>query len=168
MLFGPMIIKKLKILTPKEAAQIDQLWNEEYPIKINNRFGLLLEGVENYHHYIIEDSDKNIIAWAVDFEKDNETRFSVIVKSGHQGKGLGSLLIAKLQAEIDEFYGWEIDHDNDLKVNGENYFSPMPFYIKHGFSILSDKRIESEMLSATKVKWVSKKEKNRFNKKIFF
>ncbi len=117
----------------------------------------MLEGVENYHHYIIEDSDKNIIAWAVDFEKDNETRFSVIVKSGHQGKGLGSLLIAKLQAEIDEFYGWVIDHDNDLRSNGKRYISPMPFYIKHGFFVLADNRIESEMISAAKIKWVSKK-----------
>lgn len=154
-----MKIEKLKILTPKQTEQIDRLWNEEYPIKLNNRFSLLLEGVENFNHYLILDAEGNIIAWAVDFEKDNEIRFSVIVKSGHQGKGLGSFLITKLQAEIDEFYGWVIDHNNDIKANSENYISPMPFYIKHGFSILSDKRIESEMLTATKVKWVSKKGK---------
>ena len=154
-----MEIQKLKLLTSKQRDQINQLWNEEYPIKLNNYFSLLLEGVENYHHYIVEDSDSNIVAWAVDFEKENEIRFSIIVKSRYQGKGWGSLLIAKLQSEVDELYGWVIDHNNSIKANGENYISPLPFYIKQGFSVLSDKRIESEMLSATKVHWISKNEK---------
>ncbi len=147
-----MQIIKTKILSSLQEKQIDQLWNEEYPVKLANRFKILLDGVENFNHYLIEDPQHNIIAWAVDFYKENETRFSIIVRSDYQGKGLGSLLIEKLEKENKEFYGWVIDHNNDLKSNGENYLTPLPFYIKHGFTILADCRIDTEMLAAVKIK----------------
>jgi len=152
-----MRITKLKILTPSQEEQIDNLWNEEYPIKLANRFKLLLEGVNHFNHYLIEDNQRKVMAWAVDFEKDHEIRFSIIVRTADKGKGLGSLLIEKLKVEVDEFYGWVIDHNNDIKSNGENYQTPLPFYIKHGFTILKDSRIDTEMLSAVKVKWCSAK-----------
>jgi hypothetical protein len=40
---------------------------------------------------------------------------------------LGSSLVEKLKLENEEFYGWVIDHDNDIKSNGENYKTPIPF-----------------------------------------
>ncbi len=132
---------------------INVLWNDEYPEKLKDRFLILLEGVENFNHYLIEDNEGNILAWAVDFEKENEIRFSIIVGENQKGKGLGSLLIEKLKSELKEFYGWVIDHNDDLKSNGEYYKSPMPFYLKHGFTILYDTRIESEMIRAVKIKW---------------
>lgn len=148
-----MEIIKTKLLTPSQEEQIDKLWNEEYPVKLLNRFKLLLDGVENYHHYIIEHAEKNIIGWAVDFEKENETRFSVIVQSAYKGKGLGRLLMDRLKSESKEFYGWVIDHNRDMKQNGEVYQTPLPFYLKLGFEVLSEIRIESEMISAVKIKW---------------
>ncbi len=151
-----MEITKTKILTGQQEEQIDKLWNQEYPIKLANRFRLLLDGAQDYNHYIIEDAKKNIIGWAVDFVKENETRFSIIVASESKGKGLGSLLIEKLKEENKEFYGWVIDHDRDIKQNGEPYLTPIPFYIKNGFKILSEIRIESEMISAVKIKWTTK------------
>ncbi len=151
-----MKIIKTKILTPRQEEQIDKLWNEEYPAKLVGRFKLLLENVKSYNHYIIEDTQQNLIAWAVDFEKDNEIRFSIIVRSDQKGKGLGNSLIEKLKIENEEFFGWVIDHNNDIMSNGENYKTPMPFYLKHGFSILKDCRIETEMISAVKIKWSSK------------
>lgn len=151
-----MKVIKTKILSPKQEEQIDALWNEEYPIKLANRFKLLLEGVENYNHYVIEDEEKNVKAWAVDFEKENEIRFSIIVRSGEKGKGLGACLIDKLKLENEEFFGWVIDHNKDLKSNGQNYITPMPFYLKHGFAILDDCRIEAEIISAVKIKWSCK------------
>ncbi len=148
-----MEIIKTKLLTLSQEEQIDKLWNEEYPVKLSNRFKLLLDGVENYHHYIIEDAKKNIIGWAVDFEKENEIRFSVIVQSVYKGKGLGRLLMDRLKSESKEFYGWVIDHNRDMKKNGEVYQTPLPFYLKLGFEVLSEIRIESEMISAVKIKW---------------
>jgi len=148
-------IIKTKILSHQQEEQINSLWNEEYPVKLANRFGLLLEGVERYNHYIVEDEKQNIIAWAVDFEKENEVRFSIIVRADQKGRGIGGLLIEKLKNENADFYGWVIDHNNDMKRNGEYYQTPMPFYLKHGFSILSDCRIETEMISAVKIKWTA-------------
>jgi GNAT superfamily N-acetyltransferase len=148
-----MEIIKTNNLNQKQFQQINQLWNDEYPFKLKGRFGNLLDGVVNYNHYLIEDDPKNILAWAVEFEKDNEVRFSIIVKRNQQGKGLGSRLVSRLKEDLSEFYGWVIDHDEDKKENGENYQSPLLFYIKHGFEILYDTRINNEMLKAVKIKW---------------
>ena len=148
-----MIIIKTKTLSEKHFTQINQLWNDEYPIKLKDRFPILLDGVKDFNDYIIEDTEQNVIAWAVDFEKENEIRFSIIVNAKHKGKGLGGALVEKLKSENDLFFGWVIDHNNDLKSNGEYYQTPMPFYLKHGFEILNDLIIETEMISAVKIKW---------------
>jgi GNAT superfamily N-acetyltransferase len=152
-----MKIIKTKSLSDKQVDQINKLWNDEYPTKLKDRFPILLEGADWYNHYIIEDLNNNVMAWAVDFEKDKQVRFSIIVASIHKGKGLGGMLIEKLKAENQEFYGWVIDHNDDLKSNGTFYQSPMPFYLKHGFEILSDVRIDNEMIKAVLIKWILNK-----------
>lgn len=149
-----MKIFKTKRLTAQQKDHINKLWNEEYPVKLANRFELLLDGIADYNHYLIEDEEQNVLAWAVDFVKENETRFSIIVDSKHQGKGLGGSLLNRLKLENKEFYGWVIDHNNDLKNNGEQYQTPIAFYLKHGFEILPEIRIESEMIRAIKIKWI--------------
>lgn len=146
-----MEILKAKNIDENQFQQINDLWNEEYPINLKNRFGLLLEGVSNYNHYLIEENNQ-ILAWAVDFEKDNETRFSIIVNKKHQRKGLGSLLIDRLKKDLGEFYGWVIDHNNDIKENGEFYQTPISFYRNNGFEVLIDERIDSEIIKAVKIK----------------
>ena len=151
--FLSMQIIKTKILSTNQSTQINQLWNNEYPVKLKDRFPILLDGIENYNHYIIEDAKQSIIAWAVYFTKENETRFSIIVDSKHKETGLGSLLIKELKTENKLLFGWVIDHNNDDKINGEKYETPMQFYLKHGFKILNDVRIESEIIRAVKIKW---------------
>lgn len=151
-----MTIIKTNTLTDSQSRQINQLWNEEYPENLKDRFGKLLENVQNFNHYLIEDESGNVLAWAVDFEKDNETRFSIIVSKNHQNKAFGAKLINRLKEDLSEFYGWVIDHNNDKKLNGESYQSPLPFYLKHGFEILHDSRIDNEMLKAVKIKWKTK------------
>ena len=150
-----MEIIKTKKLTEHQYSQINQMWNEEYPIKLKDRFPLLLEGVKNYNHFKIEDAKNNVMAWAVDFEKDNEIRFSIIVNSLFKAKGLGSLLMDRLKLENRLLFGWVIDHNNDLKSNGTVYQTPMSFYLKHGFEILKEIRIETELIHAVKIKWAS-------------
>lgn len=147
-----------KFLTSTQAAAINALWNEEYPLKLKDRFPILLDGAVHFNHYLIEDSNHNVIAWAVDFEKEDEQiRFSIIVSAAQQGKGLGGKLIDKLKQENEEFYGWVIDHNDDQKSDGTYYQSPMPFYLKHGFEILPDRRIDTEMIRAVLIKWNSLK-----------
>jgi GNAT superfamily N-acetyltransferase len=152
-----MEIIRIKELTSSQETQLDNLWNDEYPVKLSGRFRILLDGLTNFYHYLIEDKNNDVLAWAVEFEKDNETRFSIIVRADQQNKGLGRRLIEKLKSDLPEFYGWVIDHDNDKKSNGENYRSPIPFYLKHGFTILHECRIDNEMLNAVKIKWSAEK-----------
>ncbi len=151
-----MNIIKTQRLSPTQFSAIDKLWNDEYPVKLKDRFALLLEGVENYEHYLIEDETKKVLAWAVWFEKDAQIRFSIIVSKGAQGKGFGTLLMNKLKQDHKEFYGWVIDHNEDVKAGGEYYQSPMSFYVKQGMEILHDKRIDTEMIRAVLVKWSEK------------
>jgi len=146
-----MEIINLKKLSDHQFQQINQLWNDEYPLNLKDRFVLLLEGVEKYNHYLIEDDNK-IVAWAVEFNKDNETRFSIIVASTWQGKGLGSLLLNRLKRDLAEFYGWVIDHNDDIKQDGKNYQTPLHFYLKNGLEILPQQRLDTEMIKAVKVK----------------
>ena len=151
-----MKITKTKTLTAHQSGIINQLWNDEYPLKLKDRFPILLDGADWYNHYLVLNEDENVIAWAVDFEKEKQIRFSIIVASKHKGKGLGGLLIDKLKEENKEFYGWVIDHNDDLKSNGEHYQTPMQFYLKHGFEILNDIRIDNEMIKAVLIKWIEK------------
>jgi GNAT superfamily N-acetyltransferase len=148
-----MNIISSKIISEQQSEQINTLWNAEYPTKLKDRFPILLEGTNWHNHYIIEDAHQHVIAWAVDFEKEQQVRFSIIVSSNHKGKGLGSRLIEELKAKNQEFYGWVIDHNDDVKADGEQYITPMPFYIKHGFEILHDKTIDNEMIKAVLIKW---------------
>lgn len=141
-------------LTSKQFEQINLLWNKEYPIKLMDRFPILLEGIDQFAHYLIEDDDKNILAWAVIFFKENENRFSIIVDSKYKRKGLGKELIERLKNDYEEFYGWVIDHNNDIKLNGKYYQTPLSFYQKQGFEILKDTIIDTEMIKAVKVKWL--------------
>jgi GNAT superfamily N-acetyltransferase len=154
-----MEIIRTQKLTPHQAACINAMWNAAYPLKLKDRFPILLDGAVSFNHYIIEDTNHNVLAWAVDFKKDNEQlRFSIIVSAGQQGKGLGGKLIDKLKQENKEFYGWVIDHNEDKKSDGTAYQSPMPFYLKHGFEILPDNRIDTEMIRAVLIKWSSAKQ----------
>ncbi len=152
-----MEIIRTKYLTDFQFQKINRLWNEEFPLNLKNRYGGLLVGVDNFNHYIIEDENKNILAWAVDFEKDSEIRFSIIVDNKEQGKGLGKLLVGRLKENLGEFYGWVIDHNNDKKENGECYLSPLPFYVKLGFEIVHDQRMDNDILKAVKIKRIMSK-----------
>jgi len=79
----------------------------------------------------------------------------IILNSKIQGKGNGSLLINEIKKEKTSLNGWVIDQENEAKQNNELYKSPMPFYIKNGFTILTETRIENEKMSAVKINWRS-------------
>ena len=142
--------------------EIFQIWNKEYPEKLAfqgvENFEEYLSKLENPNHYIIQNSRNKIIGWAVDFNRDNEKWFAIIVDQNEQHKGLGKKLLLELQKHNIELNGWVIDHDKDLKRNGEKYLSPLGFYLNHNFETLPDIRLENEILSAVKIKW--KKPKN--------
>ena len=148
-----MEIIQTKTLSSVQSEQINSLWNAVYPLKLKDRFPILLEGTTWHNHFVVEDSNRVIIAWAVMFEHTNQIRFSIIVSKDYQGKGLGKLLLNHLKSAHNEFYGWVIDHNNDLKSDGENYISPLPFYLKQGFEIIANQRIDTDMIQAVLVGW---------------
>jgi predicted GNAT family N-acyltransferase len=141
------------ILSDNQIQKIDVLWNQAYPKNLINRFAILLTDASNYRHFIIENDAREIVAWAVLFDKENETRFSIIVGEASKGMGLGGQLMDALKQACPCFYGWVIDHDNDLKNDGTNYPSPLTFYLKHGFEVLSEQRLDTPIIKAVKVKW---------------
>jgi GNAT superfamily N-acetyltransferase len=148
-----MLIDKLQSLPTKLSEQINALWNSEYPVKLKDRFPLLLEGVDEFCHYLILSQNRDVMAWAVKFTKDGQTRFSIIVHPEFQKLGFGKALLNRLKQDHSEFYGWVIDHNNDLKSNGEYYISPLSFYLNKGFELVPDARIDNEMIQAVLVKW---------------
>ena len=141
-----------KSLTEDQTNHIDYLWNEVYPVKLKNRFGLLLKGINEYNHHVLLNEADQVIGWAVAFLRDEEIWFSILVSGANQNKGYGKMLIDSLKQNCKNLCGWVIDHNNDLKQDGSTYYTPMQFYQKNGFTVTAD-RIESDMISAVKIKY---------------
>lgn len=143
-------------LSDNQIKQIDVLWNQEYPKNLMNRFSILLGDATNYRHFILENEAQQVLGWAVLFDKENETRFSIIVGEASKGMGLGGRLMDALKQACPCFYGWVIDHNYDLKNDNSIYRSPLSFYLKHGFEVLNDQRLDTPIIKAVKVKWCAK------------
>ncbi|MCB9251316.1 MAG: GNAT family N-acetyltransferase [Flavobacteriales bacterium] len=152
-----MEVVKTRMLTEGQQDQINDLWNSEYPAQLKDRFKILLEGVENYLHYLILDPKGIVLAWAAYFEKENEIRFSLVVAKNAQGKGLGTLLLNFLKNDLEDYSGWVVHHNNYLKLSGEPYRSPLNFYLKNGFEVEHNSESKSDLLHAVKVRPLSKK-----------
>ena len=149
-------IKTLK-LSKSQKQEICDLWNNEYPEKLNYRnladFENYLKNLSIQSHIIMVDKDQNIKGWYFDFIRENEKWFAIILDSKFQGKGLGKKMLNLVKEKESELNGWVIDHSNDKKQNGEIYESPLSFYLKNGFEILMKNRLENEKISAVKIKW---------------
>ncbi len=84
----------------------------------------------------------------------NEKWFAMILDSQIQGKGFGTHLLNEAKQSVTELNGWVIDHNNYKKTNGTTYKSPIDFYLKNNFIILSETRLEISKISAVKIKWI--------------
>ena len=148
---------KTSKLSKSQKQEICDLWNNEYPEKLNYRnladFENYLKNLSIQSHIIMVDKDQNIKGWYFDFIRENEKWFAIILDSKFQGKGLGKKMLNLVKEKESELNGWVIDHSNDKKQNGEIYESPLSFYLKNGFEILVKNRLENEKISAVKIKW---------------
>ncbi|MFZ9587626.1 MAG: GNAT family N-acetyltransferase [Crocinitomicaceae bacterium] len=147
-----MKIHRSATLSAKHDAEINALWNTEYPQKLTDRFALLLVDTTLVIHFYVLNHQDEIIAWSVLFEKDNDLRFSIIVSSNYKQKGLGTALLTEMKKEGRAFSGWVIDHNHDHKANGSNYLSPLSFYVKNGFTIDQSMRLDNEIIKAVLVR----------------
>ena len=65
-------------------------------------------------------------------------------------------MLDKLKKHETVLNGWVIDHHDDLKKNGQFYQSPLKFYEKCDFKIMTSERIELPKISAVKITWIQK------------
>lgn len=148
---------KTSRLSKSQEQEICDLWNNEYPEKLNYRnvadFTIYLEKLTGQSHIIMVDEDQHIKGWYFDFLRENEKWFAIILDSDCQGKGFGRKILNLAKEKESELNGWVIDHSNDKKKNGDRYESPLSFYLKNGFELLKQSRLEDERISAVKVKW---------------
>ena len=144
-------------LSKKQRKEILEIWNHEYPRQLNystlGDFDNYLKKLEDPSHIVVVDEKDRIKGWYVDFIREGEKWFVIILDSELHGKGLGTKLLNLAKAKEIQLNGWVIDHDNDKRKNGAPYNSPLAFYLKNGFERLPDVRMELEKISAVQIKW---------------
>ncbi len=145
-------------LTAIELQQVYEMWNMECPIQLKynsiHEFTTKMQTMQSVQFYLLKNNSNSIIGWAYTFDRDANRWFSIMLNSNLQGKGLGKYIINEMQATETALNGWVIDHNNDVKNNGDTYTSPLNFYLKCGFSILYNYRLEiGNKISAVKITW---------------
>ena len=148
---------RAKELSKIQKTEILELWNSEYPKKLNYNtlldFESYLENLTDLSHILMLNESGRTIGWYFDFIREEEKWFAIILDSKIHGKGFGTDILNLAKEKEAELNGWVIDHNTDKKRNGEVYKSPLYFYIKNGFKKLLDDRLELDKLSAVKIKW---------------
>jgi GNAT superfamily N-acetyltransferase len=144
-------------LSLNQKLQLMHLWNNEYPASLAHK---TIEDFESYlstlsycKHYSIAENN-SIYAWGFEFDRNEERWFALIIHSAYQGKGIGSQVLNRMKHENKTLNGWVIDHANAKMSDGSFYRSPMNFYLKNGFHIISHQRIDNEVISAVKIQWI--------------
>jgi GNAT superfamily N-acetyltransferase len=136
---------------------IRHLWNREYPAQIQYASGEAFDGyldsLQEPCHWLAVDKDNNLAGWGFSFVREGEKWFAIIVDIKIQRRGLGTRLLRLLKENEAVLNGWVTDHDRYRKANGAPYPPPLQFYIKNGFIVIPEARIETEQLSAVKIRW---------------
>ena len=99
------------------------------------------------------DENQKIKGWYFDFYRDDEKWFALILNSKCQRKGWGRKILNLAKEKETELNAWVIDHNKYKKRNGELYKSPLNFYVKNGFEIMLETRLQNEKIAAVKIKW---------------
>jgi GNAT superfamily N-acetyltransferase len=128
-----------------------------------DKFGCLkgfeIAGLQNARHFLIVGDKATIEGWLCLFGRNAADWFSMIVGSANQRKVYGSALLTKAKENTKSLNGWAIDHNQDVKSNGEPYESPLEFYTKTGFKTVNDERLENNGVSAIKILWRAEENK---------
>lgn len=152
-----MKLTEKKQLTDYEKIQISGIWNKEYPKTLHfsdsGGFDAYLTTLSDPIHYILENDTAEILAWACKFIRDQEKWFAIILDEKIHGKGKGTEILNAIKENENDLNAWVIDKETDLKTNGEVYKSPLNFYLKNGFKVTPEIRLENEKMSAVKIIW---------------
>lgn len=133
-----------------------KLWNLEYPAKLAydriDDFDNYINELESAIHILVRINNE-IVGWATKFLRNGNRWFAIILSSDIQGRRIGSKIMMHLKDNEEILDGWVIDHNDDRKINGDFYLSPLNFYLKQGFEIIKEQRLELPTLSAVKISW---------------
>ena len=144
-------------LSKTDKKEILNLWNDEYPEKLNHQtlseFEKYLGNLTEQSHILMKSENQIIKGWYFDFVRENEKWFAILLDSKFHGKGFGTKLINLGKEKETELNGWVIDKQDCKRKNGGLYKSPLDFYIKNGFQKLDNESLELEKIAAVKIKW---------------
>lgn len=139
-------------LNSQQKESIYILWNQEYPAKWSDKASADLGTyLNNFTHKPFIYCRVTLKVW-----KAGPLTLHGKIKGGsqlywiakHMGKAL--ILLNKLKAKEQRLSGWVVDHNYDVKQDGNPYKFPLKFYEKNGFTIRSGIRLETEKLLAVK------------------
>ncbi|WP_299456121.1 GNAT family N-acetyltransferase [uncultured Microscilla sp.] len=146
-----------KALNDTQKEQVRTIWNRVYPAQIGHSnilsFEKYLAPLHNATHWLVQTKQAIIKGWFITFDRHNDRWFAMLLNDDIQGQGIGSGLLQHAQAQNKVLNGWVIDHHHYVRKDGQTYISPIEFYIKNGFQVLTDQRLETEQLSLVKVRW---------------
>lgn len=144
-------------LSKAQHAGVLRLWNEEYPLTLAlagpgdlDRYLLTLSDPQ--HFLLVADADE-LYGWSCSFTRDGDVWFAMIVAGAQQGRGGGGMLLEAMKNRHDRLSGWVIDADGAAKLNGIPYRPPLAFYLRNGFEVLAEERLETSALSAVRILW---------------
>jgi GNAT superfamily N-acetyltransferase len=147
-----------KSLGEYQKIQLMHLWNKEYPGSLAHKswedFEQYLATLSYCKHYLLEEN-QSIFAWGFEFDRNDERWFALIIDKNQQGKRIGSLLLNYMKQFNKQLNGWVIDHGTAKMSDGTYYRSPLTFYIKNDFQLITHQRIDNEVISAVKIQWNS-------------
>ncbi len=140
-----------------EKLRVFELWNNEYPEQLVynsiEEFEEYLGNLIDQNHALMINSQGGIVGWYFDFVREEQRNFAIILDSEYHGKGYGTKLIGYAKEKHKELNGWVVSHNDYKKMNGDNYISPLEFYLKNGFEVLEKERLKSNKITAIKIKW---------------
>lgn len=152
---GDVTVSERIVLSSEQKEQARELWNTEYPDQLEHTTMATLQRYFDEQkilkHYWLT-IDKELAGWAFTFIRDGGVWFGILVNRDHQSSGCGTRLMERIMSDHDDLTAWVIDHENYRKTDGTTYQSPLPFYIKLGFSVL-DERYTTFMIDAIKIHW---------------
>lgn len=147
-----MEYKSTLFLNSEEKEAVFDLWNKEYPenLMFNNTEDLdkYLNGLSDIYHVLVKGKNSKIIGWHLDFIREKECWFAMILESSIHEKGIGTRLLNMAKKRNSSLNGWVIDNRLNLKADGNHYRSPVEFYLKNEFQLLPEIRLELPFISA--------------------
>jgi RimJ/RimL family protein N-acetyltransferase len=153
----PLTIVVREALTPTQKETVRKIWNSSYPESLTlsapEDFDRYLKPLEQQRHYLVKLLSNELVGWGMTFEPENAVWFAMLLNDALRGKGMGTVLLKRMQADQPQLSGWVIDHDHALKADGNPYLSPVEFYLKNAFKIESETRLELPTISAVCIRY---------------